>query len=146
MKSLSFLILAIVLTLTGTHARGPAVEDFVGIENQEPDVTPEGTHALFNFQEDVKSYQERPADQKSNVEIRKAPEAKPTTTATVPSSAWPLSAWFGALVILALPVVTWSLTMRHLKKDEAVADLPDNVTPLPTRTQKTDEDKIKKAS
>jgi hypothetical protein len=36
--------------------------------------------------------------------------------------------------------------MRHLKKEEAVADLPDNVTPLPTRTQKTDEDKIKKAS
>jgi hypothetical protein len=146
MKSLSFLILAIVLTITGSYARGPAVEDLVGIENQEPDVTPEGTHALFNFQEDVKSYQERPAAQKSNVEIRKAPEAQSTTTATVPSSAWPLSAWFGALVILALPVVTWSLTMRHLKKEEAVADLPDNVTPLPTRTQKTDEDKIKKAS
>jgi hypothetical protein len=146
MKSLCFLIFAVVLTLSGSFARGPAVEDFVGIENQEPDVTPEGTHALFNFQEDVKSYQDRPADQKSNVELVKTPEAQITTTATVPSSTWPLSAWFGALVILALPAVTWSLTMRHLKKAEAVTDLPNNVTPLPTRTQKTDEDEIKKAS
>lgn len=150
MKSLIFLFFVVVLTVAGVHARGPAVEDFVGIENQEPDVTPEGTHALFNFQAEVQSFNEGGA-KPSSVEIRRVDRPQPAPAPVSSSSGWPLSTWFGALVVLALPVVTWSLTMRHLKVPAAPAvtadtTLPDNVTPLPTREAKKDSDDIKKAS
>lgn len=148
MKSLTFLFFIAVLTISGGHARGPAVEDFVGIENQEPDVTPEGTQALFNFQEEVETFKQegpRPAA----VEIRKVQTLPQAPAPVTTSTSWPLSTWFGALVVLALPVVTWSLTMRHLKTTQPTAAetaLPDNVTPLPTREAKKPADDIKKAS
>lgn len=142
MKSLIFLVLATLLTLTGAYARKPAVEDFVGVESEHPDVTPEGTEALFNFESDVKQYQGRPAQ---------APQAvvnqRHSTTPTQQTS-WPLSAWFGALVVLVLPFITWMLTMRHLKsrQTQAASELPSNVTQLPSRARTEEKDDIKKAS
>lgn len=147
MKSLIFLFFIVVLTVTGGHARGPAVEDFVGIENQEPDVTPEGTHALFNFQAEVENFKKE-GPRPSAVEIRKVETLQQAPAPVTSSTSWPLSTWFGALVVLALPVVTWSLTMRHLKTQPVATQtsLPDNVTPLPAREAKKPVEDIKKAS
>ncbi|MBY0518625.1 MAG: hypothetical protein K2P81_17070 [Bacteriovoracaceae bacterium] len=145
MKSLIFLVLAIVLTLSGAaHARKPAVEDFVGIESETPDVTPEGTEALFNFQDDVKEFAKKP-NQPAQAIVQQKNISSPKTT----NGSWPIATWLGVLVVLALPFVTWMLTMRHLKTASTtatpVADLPSNVTPLPVRETKKDDD-IKKAS
>lgn len=147
MKSLTFLFFIVVLTVTGGHARGPAVEDFVGIENQEPDVTPEGTHALFNFQAEVETFKKE-GSKPATVEIRKVEALQQAPAPVTSSTSWPLSTWFGALVVLALPVVTWSLTMRHLKTQPVATEtvIPDNVTPLPTREAKKPVEDIKKAS
>jgi hypothetical protein len=134
MKSLILLVLITTLSISASLARGPAVEDFVGIENEQPDVTPEGTEALFNFDKDV---------QAQAVIVKKA-----TAPAPDQQSPWPLSAWFGVLIILAMPVVTWMLTMGHLKKQaaEAKSEVVNNVTPLPVRSRSEEKDDIKKAS
>ncbi len=149
MKSLIFLIFAILLTVSGSYARGPgrapAVEDFVGIESEAPDVTPAGTQALFNFESEVKSYQGRP--QTTQAVIVHATSTPVSTSST----SWPLAAWIGIAGVLALPVVTWLMTMRHLKTVEPVVTattvVPDNVTPLrPKTTAETEAEKYKKAS
>ena len=145
MKSLIFLVLAVVLTYVEAHARGPAVEDFVGIESEQQDVTPEGTEALFNFEKDVKDYQNRPAETTQAVIVKKPVAGQNPAQNT----SWPLSAWFGVAIVLALPLITWVLTMGHLKKRAAARttqELPSNVTPLPTRTRTEEKDDIKKAS
>lgn len=145
MKSLILLVLATTLTMSATLARGPAVEDFVGIENQEPDVTPEGTEALFNFEQEVAEYKNKPETQ---AVINKKPVKTQTTSPS--SSGWPLSTWFGILVVLAMPVLTWILTMGHLKRQSAAinggSDATNNVTPLPVRAKSEEKDDIKKAS
>ncbi len=145
MKSLIFLVLAIVLTLSGAaHARKPAVEDLVGIESETPDVTPEGTEALFNFQVDVKEF-----NQKTNTPTQAVVQKKNIPSSQQTNGSWPIANWLGVLVVLALPFVTWMLTMRHLKNASTatlpVADLPTNITPLPLRENKKDSE-IKKAS
>jgi len=145
MKSLVLFAFTLSLTVSGSFARGPAVEDFVGIESETPDVTPEGTEALFNFEQDVAKFQNRPAKKSEAVIIH-----HPTSKMGAQTASWPLSAWMGVFVVLALPVVTWVLTMRHLKarKYTTVSTseaLPDNVTVLPTRA-KTSDEKIRKAS
>ena len=146
MKSLIFFALTLTLTATGSLARGPAVEDFVGIESETPDVTPEGTEALFNFEQDVANYQTQPAKKSEAVIVH-----HPTSKMVKQTNSWPVSAWLGVFVILGLPVVTWLLTMRHLKARKLASyseTLPHNVTALPTRSETVTEtkDDIKKAS
>jgi len=143
---LLLLTLVAVLALPLAHARKPAVEDFVGIESETPDVTPQGTEALFNFEKDVTAHAQRPIEP-----VIRRQQASTTTT-----SSWPVTAWFGIATVLALPFITWLLTMRHLKQAQTAATasapsaevLPDNVTALPVRSQKVEEEKsgIKKAS
>jgi len=144
MKSVIYAALLTIITCSGIHARGPAVEDFVGIDIEEQDLTPSGTHALFNFEAEL-----------SGAATTSAPtQAVITKTqlkaASSSSETSPWSQWLGVLVILSLPVVTWSLTMRHLNKTKDTAEaLPDNVTLFPTKVRETSEvkdDDIKKAS
>jgi hypothetical protein len=146
MKSLVFFALALTLAATGSFARGPAVEDFVGIESETPDVTPEGTEALFNFEQDVAKYQNQPPKKSEAVIVHHLESKKGQQT-----SSWPLSAWLGVFVVLGLPVVTWLLTMRHLRANNVATSgdaLPNNVTSLPTRAKAApaSDDDIKKAS
>ena len=146
MKSLIFFALTLTLTATGSFARGPAVEDFVGIESETPDVTPEGTEALFNFEQDVAKYQNQPPKKSEAVIVH-----HPTSKMAQQTQAWPVSAWMGVFVILGLPVVTWVLTMRHLKASKVATysdTVPNNVTVLPTRAKPAAESKddVKKAS
>ena len=146
MKSLIFFALTLTLTVTGSYARGPAVEDFVGIESETPDVTPEGTEALFNFEQDVAKYQNQPAKKSEAVIVH-----HPMSKMGQQTQSWPVSAWLGVFVVLGLPVVTWLLTMRHLKARQVATysdTVPNNVTALPTRSKPAAEtkDDIKKAS
>lgn len=141
MKSVIYLFIAAILTLSGAHARGPAVEDFVGIDIEEQDLTPAGTHALFNFEQELNQAGTQARTQALIVKTELRAAAPQTETS-------PWSQWFGILVILSLPVVTWSLTMKHLNKKVDV-ELPDNVTVLPIKAKNkssTDSDDIKKAS
>jgi hypothetical protein len=148
MKSLIFLVIAAVLTISGSYARGPAVEDFVGIESEDMDLTPAGTHALFNFEKELREKDITPTQQmaviKSDIQVsteQKMVSSKENSTASLV---------FGVVVILCLPVITWTLTMKHLNNKDTHASsepLPDNVTPFPTRSEKAlpKDDDIKKA-
>jgi uncharacterized membrane protein YtjA (UPF0391 family) len=148
MKSLIFLVIAVVLTISGSYARGPAVEDFVGIESEEMDLTPAGTHALFNFEKELRQKDITPTQQMAVIksDIQTSTEQKIVSS----QESGVASLLFGVFVILCLPVITWSLTMRHLNNRETQASaesLPDNVTPFPTRSEKSQpkDDDIKKA-
>lgn len=141
MKSAIYVLVLSTLTLTSALARGPAVEDFVGVEIEQPDLTPAGTHALFNFEEEL-------SEAKANQPATQAVITKTELRAASTTETSPWSQWFGIIVILALPVVTWSLTMRHLnKRTEEV--LPDNVAIFPVKAKEKApavNDDIKKAS
>lgn len=152
MKAFVYMILLAGMTLADAWARKPAVEDFVGIESEQPDLTPAGTHVLFDFEKEVAGHAAKsPALEapESRVTVLRSPPQEPQyTAAPVSPEAWPLSAWFGALVVLAMPIVTWGLTMLQLKRQRRrdVA-LPSNVTVLKPREQQTAAgDDIKKAS
>ncbi len=152
MKAVAYLCLLVTLSLSAAWARKPAVEDFVGVESEQPDLTPEGTHVLFDFEKEVAGHAAKPPQAESpesRVTVVRSPAEEPQyTAAPVSPEAWPLSAWFGALIVLALPVVTWSLTMLQLKRQKRRdAALPSNVTVLkPREKQSADRDDIKKAS
>jgi hypothetical protein len=96
MKSLLLLVALIILS-ANTHARKPAVEDFVGVEPETYKVTPPGTEVLFDFNQQVQSIQQ-PA-----VETQ--------------------SPWFGVGAIAAfitLPVLLWfGLTRKMPAADES---------------------------
>ena len=85
--------------------RSPAVEDFIGIDPKQSQagkaLTPSGTEVLFNFSEGVPHQNSSPVVQKST-----------------PSQA-PIGALLGLVFLLALPMVSWFLIMRHLNKEEA---------------------------
>ncbi len=142
MKSVIYVLLLITLSFSTAIARGPAVEDFVGIEIEQPDLTPTGTHALFNFEQELTEVKAEQAPTQAVISKTDLKAASPTSE----SSPW--AQWFGIVVILALPVVTWSLTMRHLnKRTEEV--LPDNVAIFPVKPKEkvaASNDDIKKAS
>lgn len=142
MKSVIYVLILSTLTLTSVFARGPAVEDFVGVDIEQPDLTPAGTHALFNFEQELTEVK---ADQAPTQAVITKTELKAASAASETS---PWSQWLGIVVILALPVVTWSLTMRHLnKRTEEV--LPDNVAIFPVKAKEkapAANDDIKKAS
>ena len=141
MKSAIYLFFATILTLSVAQARGPAVEDFVGIDIEQQDITPTGTHALFNFEQELSKAGTTSETTTQALIIKTELKAAPPASETSP---W--GQWFGITVILLLPVVTWSLTMRHLNKKTSEA-LPDNVTVLPVRAkEKSEADNIKKAS
>lgn len=142
MKSVIYVFVLSALTLSTASSRGPAVEDFVGVEIEQPDLTPAGTHALFNFEQELTEAKTEPSTAQAMI------TKTPLRAAAPASETSPWAQWFGIIVILALPVVTWSLTMRHLnQRTEEV--LPDNVAIFPVRSKDkmaSESDDIKKAS
>lgn len=111
-----FLFIVLIATTLTAHARKPAVEDFVGVEPESYKVTPPGTEVLFNFDQNVQTYQNQ------------APEFVESAQ----------SPWLGVIVIavfITLPVATWfglretpapqSTATPVFKNEPAVAHLDD---------------------
>lgn len=100
------LILLLASQLSFAQGRKPAVEDFVGIEIETPQTTPQGTEGLFNFEKDIGEYQ------KVNDNTAKLAKANPATETTNNN----LSATAAVLLILGLPGLMWFLIMNQLRQ------------------------------
>lgn len=87
--------------------RSPAVEDFVGIEVEHPESTPQGTEPLFNFEQDLTKHannQNRP----ENLSTTKTPKA------------WSIFSIIGVTLGLGLPIIIWLMLMGHLRKQASI--------------------------
>jgi hypothetical protein len=135
-------ILYLLIISFHLQARSPAVEDFVGIDTPEIEESiPSGVHVLYNFQKELVDAQgEKSPYPAPEVVLRRADAPKTSTTNSQASNQQTntsLGFWFGISTILALPLMTWFLTMRHLGKETSIASSNekiqtyDNVTPLP---------------
>lgn len=131
-----FQLLAIFLLLSSglsfANGRSPAVEDFVGIEVDQPD-TPHGSEVLYNLEKDVSKIET--VRKEGPVEVmakEKAPEQSP----------WSPSAFFGIAFILGLPFLTWSLIMHHLRR-KAIMESASNIEVLEKYRREREEAKKK---
>jgi hypothetical protein len=135
-----FRVLAIILILASqvsfAQGRKPAVEDFVGIEVEEPEKAPQGTEVLFNFEKDISQFE----DKKSNVTVNSSRAQE--------SIDFKIIATF--FIIAGLPVMIWLLMINRLRK-KAGEDIASNIKVLNNYRQQKEEakkiqDDVKKAS
>jgi hypothetical protein len=107
-----FRLVSLVFFLLSTYTwsapgRSPAVEDFVGIEVEQPPASP-GSEHLFNLEQDVKNIQQ--VRESGSIKAAKLPQPS-----TPESSPWNLTTVLGALFIMSLPLISWMLVLNHLK-------------------------------
>src|SRR5690606_19895804 len=127
----------LLLISSPSYARGPAVEDFVGIEMQETPTHLHGAELLYNLEQDVNLI----------AQIENAPEQTTTKTQGQP---WTTSALFALITLLGLPLFAWSIAMNYFRK-KALAESAANIEVLENyRKQKMDtleeEDEHRKVS
>jgi hypothetical protein len=109
-RTLGFIFL-ITTQFSFAQGRGPAVEDFVGIDIEQPEGTPQGTEGLFNFEKQMDKFEktkDRPTAKTSANEIFEAKEPNGVTTAIT------------IAFILGLPGLIWFLMMNHLRQKAQV--------------------------
>lgn len=131
------LLLLLVSTLTFAQGRKPAVEDFVGIEVDQPQVLPQGTESLYNLEQDI-----------NKIEANKKGASQAAPEATVASEPFAPSTIIGISIFLGLPLVIWFLIMGHLKK-KASLESASNIEVLEKyrrEREKKNEENIRKAS
>ena len=104
--------LCLLLFSAASFAQGrkPAVEDFVGIEIEETQVTPQGTESLYNLEADMNRLEEK----------KKNPPAKIQAETIAPAKPWSKSTLFGISLVVGLPLLLWLMVMSHLKKKASV--------------------------
>ena len=118
-RTLGFMIL-IVTQVSFAYARRPAVEDFVGIDVDHPEGTPQGTEGLFNFEKDINKFEIK------EVKTIKAAPAITTRNAQGPG---PLATALTILFVIGLPGFTWFMMMNHLRQ-KAHAESASNIEVL----------------
>jgi hypothetical protein len=107
-----FQLLVLMLSLSSlaqAQSRGPAVEDFVGIEVETVELHPQGTEALFNFEKEIETFEAAKVEPSF-----RQPPAHHFVEST--PGAWSTSAMMGIIVLLGLPFLTWLLVMNHLRQ------------------------------
>lgn len=103
-----FLLCFLVVNSQSLLARGPAVEDFVGVEVEETHRTPHGAELLYNLERDM-----------SLIAKIDAPPAQTTTAQNYQNKAWTTSAIFTLVTLLGLPLLIWSGLMSYFRKKSA---------------------------
>jgi|SRR5690554_2690775 len=94
----------LLLISSASFARGPAVEDFVGIEMvEETSPNLHGAELLYNLEQDVNL-------------IARAENSPGQTAPGVQSKPWTTSAIFALITLLGLPLLSWSLAMNYFRK------------------------------
>ncbi|MBA2405422.1 MAG: hypothetical protein H0V66_11670 [Bdellovibrionales bacterium] len=109
-RTLGFILL--MVTQVGfAQGRKPAVEDFVGIEIEHPEGTPQGTEGLFNFEKEITKFEE----------VKPQP-AKPTVASTSFTADGPgvVTTALTVALILGLPGLIWFFMMNHLRQKAQV--------------------------
>ncbi len=135
-RTLGFLIFLLSTAVYG-QGRSPAVEDFVGIEVDQPQVLPQGTESLYNLEQDM-----------NKLEASKSPAPGLTAPEDLSTNFNPTSIIFGVSIFLGLPLVVWFLIMARLRKMAAL-ESASNIEMLEKyrkEREKKNEASIKKAS
>lgn len=102
------LIILIVTPLSFAYARKPAVEDFVGIEIEHPEGTPQGTEGLFNFEKDINHFEQN-KNTTAMKEIKETPVAAETTKGG-------FTTVMGIFFLLGLPAAIWLFMVNNLRQ------------------------------
>ena len=100
-------ILLIISQVSFAQGRGPAVEDFVGIEVDHPEGTPQGTEGLFNFEQEMNKFdttKKTPVNSVKSVASVKVDGPNGVTTA------------IAIAFILGLPGLIWFFMMNNLRQ------------------------------
>lgn len=135
------LCLLFVSVAAFAQGRKPAVEDFVGIEIDQPEVTPQGTEPLFNLEQDLS---------KHVVAKTAEPNAKANSSSHQIRSEMSLTSVIGLTLAVGLPLIMWFMILSHMRKRASV-ESASNIEVLEnyrkTREQnRKSEDSIKKVS
>jgi hypothetical protein len=136
MKIQALIIFLFLFSFSLSYARGPAVEDFVGVEMEGPDSPPQGTEGLINFEKEINDF----SSNKKKTINQTMFSAQNTTNNSV-------SAYFGYAVILLLPLISWMMMLNHLKsqaREKNAANL--QVLENYRREKEKKQEEIKKAS
>lgn len=136
-RTLGFVLL-IITTTSFAQGRKPAVEDFVGIEVDQPQVLPQGTESLYNLEQDLSKLEAK----------KKRPVKQAPVTEIVPEKPLNISTIFGVSIIFGLPLVVWFLVMSHFKK-KASLESASNIEVLEKyrkERERKSEEKIRKVS
>lgn len=125
------LFFSFLLFATSSFARGPAVEDFVGIETEETSVNLHGAELLYNLEQDVSL-------------IAQSEGTPKATSSQIQSPAWSTSAVFALVILLGFPLIIWSLAMNYFRRkaqEESVANIEvlQNYRKQKSITQETEE-------
>ena len=105
-RTLAFIVL-VISQVSFAQARKPAVEDFVGIEVEQTEETPQGTEGLFNFEKDISKFETIKDQPVKTAKADSRIESEgPTSLMTI----------VAVIFILGLPILIWSLMMHHLRQ------------------------------
>ncbi len=105
----AFGLIFLMISMTSfASGRKPAVEDFVGIEVDQPEVVPQGTEALYNLEQDLSKIEKKNQNHEKKI------------SAHTPSKNWNITIVFGVSTLFGLPLMVWFLVMAHLKKKASV--------------------------
>lgn len=150
-KFSTLLILFTFFTSQAALSRGPAVEDFVGVEVEEPrNTTPQGTEVLFNFEKEIRDHNYKGNELDGEGPKIITPAETSVVTASSPSTSLSVgtSTVLGIMFILVLPMISWLMVMNHLRR-KAGAAASDNIAVLDQYRRNREQSKseeIKKAS
>lgn len=112
-----FILFSLFLFVSSpSFARGPAVEDFVGIEIEETSSNLHGAELLYNLERDVNL-------------IAKIESSPQPTSSQNQARPWTTSALFALVTLLGLPLMAWSLAMNYFRR-KALAESAANIEVL----------------
>lgn len=117
----TFIILSFLLSghVWGVD-RKPAVEDFVGIEIDHPETTPQGTDSLVNLEKEIQTIS-------AEAYTVKAP--KKSMVSQPSPIIWSATNTIAFVLFLGLPLFSWLFVMNRLRKRAGV-DSASNVEVL----------------
>lgn len=132
----------LVSGMSWAQGRKPAVEDFVGIEIEHPESTPQASESLVNLEKDIQTIH---AEAYTSVKTKPAKFSEPEASAP-----WSVTNTMAIVMLMGLPFMTWLMVMNRLRK-KATAESASNVEVLEKYRKerelaKKKEESIRKAS
>lgn len=114
MQFRSFIIIGLLLSSVAWGVdRRPAVEDFVGIEVDHPESTPQGTDSLVNLEKDIQTIHAEAYT------VKHAPK-KTSFEANNETSSWGVVNSMALILFIGLPLFSWLFIMNRLRKRASV--------------------------
>ncbi|MES2527647.1 MAG: hypothetical protein V4598_11195 [Bdellovibrionota bacterium] len=108
----TFIILSFLLSSqVWAVGRKPAVEDFVGIDIEHPETTPQGTDSLVNLEKDIETI---------SAEAYTVKKPKKTFEPQSETITWTFTNTMAIVLILGLPLFSWLFVMNRLRKRAGV--------------------------